>query len=106
MTTSWKIENIKRIPSNGLVIEVTYVITFNNQKLESREIGICKLTGSPQDPNFIPFEQLTEEIVINWVKNDLGPEKINSMISKNEVRLQEMINKLNNPEFLIGLPWK
>jgi hypothetical protein len=64
------------------------------------------LTGDDQDPNFIPYEQLTEEIVINWIKNNVGEEVLTSIEENIEIRIQNRITELANPPFLQGKPWE
>jgi hypothetical protein len=105
METNWKIVNLKRDPNNGLVFEVTYIMNFKLQEESDRKVGMITLEGDPADKDFVPFEQLTEEIIIDWVKTVLGEEEINKIKSEHETRIQERIDRKNNPEFLQGLPW-
>lgn len=105
METNWKILNLKRKPSSGLVIEVTYVMNFKLQDESDRKIGVIELEGDENDPNFVPFEELTEEIVLDWVKSNLGEEKIEEIESKHQSIMEDRIYKKSNPEFLQGLPW-
>lgn len=105
MTTTWKIAQLKRNPSTDLVIEVTYIINFLHEEVSDRKVGVVTLTGDPADPAFIPYEELTEEIVINWVKDDLGAEAISEIEAEFLAKLEEVLEKKNNPEFLMGTPW-
>lgn len=105
MTTTWQIANIKRLPSNGLVIEVTYIMNFVLETKTDRRVGVITLTGDPQDPGFVPYESLTEEIVIGWVQNNLGAQTITDIQTQHQTRLQAVIDRETNPEFLTGLPW-
>ncbi len=105
METNWKIVNLKRDPNNGLVFEVTYIMNFKLQEESDRKVGMITLEGDPNDKDFVPFEQLTEEIIIDWVKDVLGEEEINKTKSEHETRMQERIDRKTNPEFLQGLPW-
>ena len=106
METTWKILNLKRKPNTGLVIEVTYVMNFDLNGEKDRNIGMIELVGDENDPNFVLFEELTEEIVLNWVKGDLGEEKIQEIENRFQLNLEERIERKANPEFLQGLPWK
>jgi hypothetical protein len=105
MNKTTKIVNLKRIPNNGLVFEVTYIMNFELEGEMDRKVGTLEITGDETDPNFIPFENLTEEVVLSWVTNSLGEEEILKIDSEFTTRLQERINKKNNPEFLSGTPW-
>jgi hypothetical protein len=105
METNWKILNLKRVPSNDLVTQVSYVINFKLENQEDRHIGSIELEGDVTDPNFIPYENLTEAKVLEWVKSSIGEEKITELETSFSTRLQERIDRINNPEFLQGTPW-
>lgn len=105
MTTGFKIIQLKRIPQDELVIEVTYTINFNHGGLSDRYVGSETLTGDTSNPDFIPFSALTEAVVITWVEGALGAEKIAAIESEKLISLQAKVDKINNPEFLLGKPW-
>lgn len=105
MTTTWKIYNLERQTENGLVIEVTYGCIGVSTNFKTRQTGILGLEGDPTDPNFVAWEDLTEEIVIGWVKDELGTEKVNEMETKIEDRLTGREEELSNKTTEEGLPW-
>lgn len=105
METNWNIVNIKRRPNDGLVIEVTYIMNFKLEGMEDRHVGMITLEGDPTDPNFIPFEELTQEIVLGWVQTELGESHITEIQTQMSTRLQQRLDEKNNPPFLQGLPW-
>lgn len=105
METTWKVAQMKRDPLDGVVIEVTYIMNFKLQGETDRKVGIVVLVGDSSDPDFIPYDDLTEQIVLNWVQNELGSATITSINSQYETKLQQKINEKNNPNYLIGLPW-
>ena len=106
MTTNWQIAEIKRTPDTGLVIEVLYIMNFELEDKGDRHVGSITLTGDPTAPDFVPFENLTQEIVLGWVQAELGETKINEITTSAQTRLQERIDRENNPEFLTGMPWE
>lgn len=106
MNTVWKIFDAKRKPSSGFVIEVVYIINFELEGESHRHVGVAKFEGDATAPRFIPFDQLTESIIIDWVKAQLGEEKIASIVTEAEQRIQKTIDRKKNPESLNGLPWK
>ena len=60
--------------------------------------GTMNFVPKPDDADFTPFEQLTEETVLGWVKAELNTGEIE----------QALANKLNeklNPTVVAGLPW-
>ncbi len=105
MTTTWKIAQLKRKPTTGLVFKVTYIMNFELEGETDRKVGMIEFVGDVNDPNFVPFEDLTEEIVLGWVTTTLDEEEISATETEFETRLQERIDKKTNPEFLTGTPW-
>ena len=105
MEKNWTIADLKRYPENGLVFDVTYIINFTLEDIQDRHVGRLQLEGNPEDKNFIPFDELTEETVIEWVKETLGEDKINEIYSNMETRLEDKVDRKNNPPFLEGKPW-
>ena len=105
MKTTTKIVGLKRKPSSGLVIEVTYIIKFELEGETDRHVGSVTLEGDETLETFVPFEELTEAIVLDWVKTTVGEEKITEIKTEAETRLEDRIEKKTNPEFLVGTPW-
>jgi hypothetical protein len=105
MTTTWKIAQLKRIPDTGLVTYVTYIMNFELEGEIDRLVGSITLTGDVNDPDFIPFENLTEEDAIAWVQADLGAVEISTIEADYQAQLEERILNKQNPEFLEGTPW-
>jgi hypothetical protein len=105
MKTTTKIANLKRKPTTGLVFEVTYIMNFELEGETDRKVGTIEFVGNVNDPNFVPFENLTETTVLSWVTSTLGEEQISAIETEFETRLQERIDKKSNPEFLTGTPW-
>lgn len=97
------IENLKRTASKGLVIEVRYRVVGKQKGLLADVRGTVTLTGDPKAPDFTPFEKLTEEQVLSWVKSEVDvPAK------EAEVRaiLEAKAEKVAAKTTLSGLPWK
>lgn len=55
----------------------------------------------PSDPTFIPYEDLTESIVIQWVKDEMGADQV----AAHEANVQAQIDKQKNPTTASGVPW-
>jgi hypothetical protein len=49
----------------------------------------------------IPFAQLTEEIVVGWVKEKLTEEKVEEV----EAALQAQLDEQHSPSRASGIPW-
>jgi hypothetical protein len=105
MESNFKIANMKRTPVDGVVIDVTFIINFSLESITDRHVGSIKLVGDPSSPDFVAFNELTEELVIEWVKDELGADKLTEILITMENRLQAKLDKKNNPEFIVGTPW-
>lgn len=74
-----------------IVYKVNYEIStfsegFGVTLLKEQELNISSIT------DFIPFEDLTNEIVIGWVKSDLGETGVNEA----QQEAAELLNKALN----------
>ena len=56
---------------------------------------------SPEESELIPFDNLTEELVISWVQDKLGEEQVASIQSS----LISQIEEQKTPSKLSGVPW-
>jgi hypothetical protein len=106
MTTTWKIGQLKRRPTTGLVFEVNYSMNFKLQNETDRKVGMIELEGDVNDSNFISYENLTEAVVLEWVKTTLGETKIIQIENEFKTKLEGRIARKANPEFLTGKPWE
>ena len=61
---------------------------------------------TPLDPSvpFIPFADLTNEIIIGWVQYNIGPEMIASIEGSLAIQVERQVNPPPEPEVL-PLPW-
>ena len=53
------------------------------------------------DPTFIPYQDLTEVQVVQWVKDEMGA----NQVSAYEAAVQGQIDAQINPTIASGLPW-
>jgi alpha-acetolactate decarboxylase len=110
---NWKIIELERKPQNGYVTTVHWEVKMSEtvevdqeeKTFHSRTYGCFSTTNENGDisidSNFIPFEQLTQQTVIQWVKDKLGLEEV----SRIENDLQQQIDKQKNPPIVTGKPW-
>ena len=101
----WKIENMKRQLSDGLVIKVNYRVVAKDKELIADKRGAITLTGDPSSPDFIPFENLTEEDVITWVRANLGVVEISTIEAEVQSVLDAKIAARSARQTATGLPW-
>jgi len=108
ITYTWSIVNLERYVTNGIVYTahwaVNAVLPSSEENSEDIYVGSYGSTGlepPSEGDEFIPYEDLTPEIVINWVKEKLGEEQISSI----EASLASQIDEKINPGKMFGLPW-
>ena len=98
----WKIYNLKRITSDGLVTKVTYACESSYDNISTRQIGELTLEGSISEPGFIPYEDLTQDEVLGWVNANVDESAIqtaNSASISVQIIARAAITSSN------GTPW-
>ena len=103
MTHNWKIYDLKRVISNGLVTEVTYACESEQDYTATRKTGTITLDGSPGEEGFIDIDNLTEEEVLGWVNNNIDEASIevaNSASIATQIRDAALVTETN------GVPWE
>lgn len=105
MTINWTIYNVQKQLSDGLVIYVTYGCVATNNERYARQLGNIELTGDPESPDFIPYENLTEQDVIDWVKSGLGQDEVSRIENELLAEVDEQKAIEAGKETINGLPW-
>ena len=101
MTTfKWTIAQLERNPDNGGVITAHWRCDATDGEYTAGSYGTAGFTPDPEAPNFIPFEQLTEDDVLGWV---WASEEFNK--DQLEANLAAQIEKQKNPPVVAGVPW-
>ena len=95
----WKIADLERKTTDGYVYIVHYTVSATNGSYCAGTYGSLGL-DRPKG-NLIPFSDLTEEVVVDWVKKKFGDEKIAEI----ETALQTQLDEQVVPTKVSGLPW-
>jgi hypothetical protein len=95
MNITYKINNLERQVSDDLVITAHWRVDAVDGE---HTAGAYGSVGFTRGDDFIPFEELTEAQVIDWVKAQLDVEQIES-------NLANQIEALKEPKSVSGLPW-
>ena len=101
MEIKFNIEELERNTSDGGVVTARWRMMAVDDKYNASAHGRVEFQPDPLNENFIPFENLTEEIVVQWIKNKLGAEHINDI----EKNLTKQIEDQKAPKVVSGLPW-
>ena len=102
MQHNWKIYDLKRTISDGVVNLVSYACESEHSGYGTRKIGELTLSGSASDPGFIAYDSLTEANVLAWVTSSVDTssfESENSASIASTIVAQAAITESN------GKPW-
>jgi len=98
-TFTWGINTLERETDDGFVFTAHYTV---NAKDEAYTAGAYGSIGFQRPENLIPYADLTEEIVIGWVKEALGGDE---KVTEIEAALQAQIDEQRAPSKAAGVPW-
>jgi len=101
---NWKVLEMNHRVSDGYVAEVTTVCEKTDGPGYAREVFISEYKGVP-GTDYISYEDLTEEVVLGWVKDDLGA--IVVLQTETNIDAAALANKeaIVNPPLKKGIPW-
>jgi hypothetical protein len=92
------IAQLDRSLPNGVVFIAHWTAELTEDEHTVSCYGSVELEQkSPDDPDFIPFDDLTEEVVIGWVQAKIGDEI--------EDNLNRQMQALKHPTSASGVPW-
>ena len=101
MEYTWTIYHFDCAPIEGsnekVIKRVHWGYTLTDGDFSVNEIGMESLESPTGE--FIPFEELTEEIVLNWLS-----EKLNFELLRNNLQ-QSLELKKNPPTISLRAPW-
>jgi hypothetical protein len=97
---NYLIENMTRDAETGIVKNVSFIVSKTDGKFlaeTSDSVELAPPTGTP-----IPYDKLTPEVVIGWVKEQVG-----DRAEKYKKLLDFIIERQKNPPVppATGLPW-
>jgi hypothetical protein len=95
MTTTWTISTLERETSNGFVTTAHWQATAVDGDYTASIYSTCSWTdGTP----VIPYENLTQETVLNWVWETVPKQATEDALAA-QIALQK------NPVTATGTPW-
>jgi len=104
------IANLERQTDSGNVYTAHWVVNARTEGTESAPsvtasagaYGSIGLEAPAEGDEVIPYEELTQEIVVGWVKEKLGEEQVAST----EAALATQIADQLAPKSASGIPWQ
>jgi hypothetical protein len=99
--TTWSIVQLERHTADGIVYTAHWTVNATTEGASAGAYGSNGLEAPAEGDPIIPFEDLTEKIVIDWVKDALGEEQVAST----EAALATQIAEQLTPKSASGVPW-
>jgi hypothetical protein len=94
---NWNIVQTDYKVSDKFIVTVHYNVTATDGDYSANTYGTVGYTEEA-GKSYIPYDQLTQDEVVAWVKDSLGQETVESSLAS-------QINALKNPVQESGLPW-
>ena len=101
MTITWKINNLERQTSDGLVTVVHWGASASEASNDPEKpygASIVNTQALERGDSFVNYETLTQETVLGWVWEKVDKEAV-------EAALTAQINAQKAPVSANGLPW-
>lgn len=101
ITYTWTIQKLFTL---DLPLETNYVVnavyqvegsddSTTPETIVTLDNNFATFTIIQDDPNYVPYDQLTNEIIIGWIQNQLGENGVNSI----QQSIAGMIDTILNP---------
>ena len=97
-TNTWKITQLERETADGYVFTAHYTVEASDETYKSGAYGSI---GFERPETLVPYADLTEEIVVGWVKDKLTAENVAQV----EAQLQAQLDEQKTPTKASGMPW-
>jgi hypothetical protein len=97
---TWRVANMERETIDGFVMTAHYTVDAVTEDGAYRS-GAYGSASFERPENLIPFADLTEDLVVQWVKEALGTDKVLEIG-------QALLNQLEeqrHPTKAAGVPW-
>jgi hypothetical protein len=101
---SWKVLNMTHKSNDGFVVETISAYEKTDGAGYSRRVFKTEFTESTTD--FIPYEDLTEDLVIGWVKDSLGSELVSETEALVDAECEAIKESIAKPIIQGGIPWE
>ena len=101
-TFTWSVNSLDRTVADGIVNTVHYSVSAADDTYSSGAYGSINLEAPAEGDAVIPYADLTEAGIIEWVKTALGGEE---KVTEIEAVLQSKIDEQRTPTTASGTPW-
>ena len=101
-TFTWTVNTLERNTADGIVFTVHYSVSAADDTYSSGAYGSIGLEAPAEGDTVIPYADLTEAGVIEWVKEKIGGDE---KVAEVEAALQAQIDEQRTPSKATGTPW-
>jgi len=102
---TWTISTMEHNTADGGVIvahwRVTEEETVGDDTFSASAYSTQSFTYDASSPDFIPYADLTEEVVLQWVWDEMGVDEVTRI----QESLHSNIEEQKNPTTQDGVPW-
>lgn len=88
---TWKVDSIDKQTEDDLIVNVQWRLEATGQGKPTDLYGFVSLE---RGDSFIPYDELTEDIVIGWVKDKFGEQHVANL----EEAVENQFNQLNRQD--------
>ena len=106
-TYTWEVTNLYTISTTTFpdyVVNALYVVTGVDGNYTATCQGSSQFAVKSTDPDYIPYADLTNEIVVGWIQEELGTDGINNTYANIDGQINSIINPPVSP-MNTPLPW-
>ena len=99
---NWTISQLDRSLPDGVVLTAHWRVSDTQDGFTGSVYGTISFPAKdPADPDFIPYDNLTEAQVIQWVKDEMGADTV----AAHEANVTAQIEAQKHPVSAAGVPW-
>lgn len=99
-TFEWNIANLERETADGFVYTIHYTVSASNDAYSASAYGSI---GLERPDTLIPYDSLTKEQVVEWLKQALGGDE---KVTEIQNALQAQLDEKAAPTKAAGVPWQ
>ena len=100
-TKTWQINTLQRELADGYVNKAIFRVDGNDGIYKFIATGEVDL---PKPDTLIPYADLTEEVVLGWVKAKLDADNAGT-VARIETAVENGVNEQKTPTTGVGTPW-
>ena len=101
VTKTWQVNTLERELADGYVNKVIYRVDGSDGTYTFRGTGEVDL---PKPETLVPYADLTEEVVLGWVKAKLDADTAGT-VANIETAIENGVNIQKTPTHGTGVPW-